>query len=780
MVKPVTVSAENELALERPPYGLAGLVALLLLVLYVATIGPTTQFWDTSEYIAAAKVLGIPHPPGNPLFVLLASVWGMLPIAASYALRINLLAATTSALASGFLFLVADRFLRDTMAAPQWVRRATAFAGVFVAATSFTVWNQSTANEKVYTVSLLSIALVLWITVHWGDDTPGPHRDRWLVLIGYLLTLGSTNHMMGVLVTPAVGIYVLGTDLREATRPWVLAMGFAFALAVTGAWSALVDGPAELKFAILAGAVALAVYTAVRDSREFARPMLYIAIGAVAVGISLNYTFLPIRANHFPPINEGEPTNWQSLLAVLNRDQYAKPPLSMRQADFASQLANYWQYFTWQFARDWGAPVRAVLAAVFAGIGLAGAWRQWQRSRRAALAMTALMATFTVFLIYYLNFKNGFSIRPGEDLIREVRERDYFFVGSFLLWGIWVALGFGVLVETTADFFRERFPEPLRWRVASPVLALALIPLFGNRLTAPRAGESLARDFAVDLLQSVEPNAILITAGDNDAFPLWYAQEVEGVRKDVLLPNQSLLNTKWHLRQLQRRAAFPFDSANAADPYRGRSWPDPPTDPPFDLTMEELDALPPYFQITERSIFRVGEVTAVLEAGGLERSDLATLQLMRDNLGKRPIYFSRTTAAYPDRLGLTSFLLGQGLARKLLPHPIEESDTTAMVPGLGWVDIPRTSQLLFDVYHYESAAKDRPRGWIDIPSEGIMALYGVTYLSFSQAPGLGGRDLTGGGDSLSADLAARARDIGTRILNNTSYSRNAARLTTPP
>ena len=85
--------------------------------------------------------------------------------------------------------------------------------------------------------------------------------------------------------------------------------------------------------------------------------------------------------------------------------------------------------------------------------------------------------------------------------------------------------------------------------------------------------------------------------------------------------------------------------------------------------MEELDALPPYFQITERSIFRVGEVTAVLEAGGLERSDLATLQLMRDNLGKRPIYFSRTTAAYPDRLGLTSFLLGQGLAPQAPPPP---------------------------------------------------------------------------------------------------------------
>ena len=66
MVKPVTVRAENELALERPPYGFAGLVALLLLVLYVATIGPTTQFWDTSEYIAAAKGPGHTSPAGQP------------------------------------------------------------------------------------------------------------------------------------------------------------------------------------------------------------------------------------------------------------------------------------------------------------------------------------------------------------------------------------------------------------------------------------------------------------------------------------------------------------------------------------------------------------------------------------------------------------------------------------------------------------------------------------------------------------------------------------------
>ena len=70
----------------RPPYAWAALLSGAILALYVATIAPTTQFWDTSEYIAAAKVLGIPHPPGNPLFVFVANVWGRIPLVEHYAL----------------------------------------------------------------------------------------------------------------------------------------------------------------------------------------------------------------------------------------------------------------------------------------------------------------------------------------------------------------------------------------------------------------------------------------------------------------------------------------------------------------------------------------------------------------------------------------------------------------------------------------------------------------------------------------------------------------------
>src|SRR5881392_2156863 len=200
----------------KPPYAMAAGVFVGALILYILTLAPTTQFWDTSEYIAAAYTLGIPHPPGNPLFVLMAHVFGLLPLVAGYAERINLFAAVTSAVSAGCWFLVGERWLRSIVPA-TWPRRLAALAGAIVSATSFTVWNQAVVNEKVYTLSLLSIALILWLIVRWDDQPAGQAHDHHLLLIIYLLALTATNHMMDVLVGPVVGV-LLYPPLRK-NRP---------------------------------------------------------------------------------------------------------------------------------------------------------------------------------------------------------------------------------------------------------------------------------------------------------------------------------------------------------------------------------------------------------------------------------------------------------------------------------------------------------------------------------------------------------------------------------
>ncbi len=758
---------------EKPPYLWAVGTTIVVFAIYLATLAPTTAFWDTSEYIAAAKVLGIPHPPGNPLFIILAHVFGLIPLAASYAVRINLFAAATSAAAAGLWFLVAERWLRGIVP-HRWARYAAAFAGILVGATSWTVWNQSTVNEKVYTLSLLSIAVVMWLVVRWGDDEPGTHRDRWLVLIAYVMALTSTNHLMGVLALPALAVYVLWTDWRTVLRPWAVVTFWALLLAVTGKWTDMVlSGP--LQVPLIVATLAVFGYALWKSPRD---PLVYLGLTAVIVGISLNYVWLPMRAGQFPPINEGEPVGFlsQALQDVLNRVQYGKPPLSERQATFTAQLANFWQYYSWQFAKDWGRLAGAA-TALFTLLGLGGLWALWKSDRRAGVAALALLGTLSLGLVFYMNFKYGFSQYPGEDsLPREVRERDYFFIGSFAVFGAFVALGFGAAMRGIVDFLRDRGSGVSRWVAASPVLALALIPLLGNRVTASRAGESLARDFAYDILQSVEPYGILITAGDNDTFPLWYAQEVEGIRRDVTLANLSLMNTRWHLRQLQRRETPSFDASRAAALWKPKpaesgvpltdststaagstpEWPRP-TESVFSLTTAQLDSLPEAMQVPANGGAEFGNLKIAFGQDILMLQDLATIFLIRDNMGKRPIFFSWSDGGYPDQtLGLSQYLVSQGLVRKLMPKPVVPNDSIVLSPSLGYLDLPRTEKLLWDVYHWPTAARDRPHGWVDRPSGSILQLYVVVYGGAARAFASAGR----------SDLAARADSVAREVTNN--------------
>src|SRR5256885_13729158 len=149
---------------QRPPYLFAAGVALGTLLLYVVTLAPTTQFWDTSEYIAAAKVLGIPHPPGNPLFTMLSHVWGMLPFAIGYAKRINLFAATTSAVAAGCWFLVTERWLRNIVPV-RMPRLLAAPAGAPGRAAAVTGGEPSGRDEEVDTPRPLSISPIPLVIV---------------------------------------------------------------------------------------------------------------------------------------------------------------------------------------------------------------------------------------------------------------------------------------------------------------------------------------------------------------------------------------------------------------------------------------------------------------------------------------------------------------------------------------------------------------------------------------------------------------------------------------
>src|SRR5690606_25792726 len=174
----------------------------------------------------------------------------------------------------------------------------------------------------------------------------------------------------------------------------------------------------------------------------------------------------------------------------------------------------------------------------------------------------------------------GYQFFP-ESSDHEVRERDYFFLVSFIIWGLWAGLGLMNLARRLVE----------RLRVA-PALALvplglvALVPFAANHDAAGRlhgAAGTLAADFAYHLLSSVPSYGILFTYGDNDAFPLWWAQEVAGIRRDVLVVCRALAETDWYKRQLREFPVRPFDEAAAPAIWKGLN-PVAPTHRPHSLT----------------------------------------------------------------------------------------------------------------------------------------------------------------------------------------------------
>jgi hypothetical protein len=725
--KPSAASAARPDQEYRPSYLAASIAAALVFILYLITLAPSVAMWDTGEYMAAVKVLGIPHPPGNPFFVMLGHAFASLPIPVSYAARINIMAALCSALSAGLWFLITERIVARWIA-DRWQRLVVASLATLIGATAFTVWNQSVVNEKVYTVSLLFFTIVSWLMIQWIEEPDAPRADRILILVAFLLGLGYSNHPAGFLPLPAAGLAIIMVRWRTLLR-WKLVL---------------------------------------------------IALGALVLGLT-PFIFEPVRAAYFPAINEGAPTACTThieasctfseltkdrLMSNINREQYGAKV--GRGAPYTAQVGMWWLYFKWQWLRDSHEVMQGlqfVVAFLFLALGLLGGYVHWDRDRKTFWYFGPLMFTMTLALIYYLNFKYGWSQSPelGNTVDREVRDRDYFYIWSFSAWGVWAAIGLSFIWEQLAYVFggepiqEDKAPKkaapartwPTRrgFQLAAPILLIALIPLFANWRFASRAGNYFTQQWAHDYLNSLEPYAIVITNGDNDTFPLWYAQEVEGVRRDVTVAVTTYLDTDWFVRQMIRRPVETYDAAKGPAIYRNQVW-KKPSGPPLKMSFADADAIPEYIQITQPQIFRQGNMTLNIQPGYLVRHDLVTLRLIKDALPERPIYVSTGGG---QTLGLDPYLISQGFVQKLVDHPVANSPGIVQISGLN-LDVPRTKALWDTVYHAPEALI-KEGDWIDRASFGIPYTYAFTGAILKEA-------MLATGDTKSADtIMNRVRAI---------------------
>jgi hypothetical protein len=691
-------------------------VAALVLLVYILTLAPTVTFWDAGEFIAAAKTLGIPHPPGTPLFVMIAHVWAMLFPVGEYAVRTNLLSALLSSAGAGFFFLIAHESIRAVSTdleerTARLLRLGGAAAAAMLGAFTFTNWQNSNETE-VYAVSTFSIAAMCWLAHVWRRYRGTERAPRVLLLIVYLAGVSIGNHLLALLAGPAVIMFMASTLWSApAADPVQRRAEWGQVAVVAGVWALLIGTGLGSSGLIAIGGLCFlgaAVFAYLGGAGGFALLTLLIA----AIGVT-PYLYLYIRSGQNPPINEAAPDTFEALLAVIRRAQYPpRTPLDdptvshgpdnpgRTLALLGIQLADYFVYFVWQWAKSAAALVQVVVTLVFFSLGVRGSLAQRRADRPAWWLLLLLFLVTGLGLVIYMNFRPGFarwfdSYPAGT--AHEVRERDYFFVVSFIVWGIWAGMGLAVL----ARGLHARWASARR--LAPTVFLLAAVPLTLNWSAASRrqgADARLAADFAYDLLNTVPPYGILFTYGDNDTFPLWWAQEVAGIRQDVTVICLALANTDWYMRQLRDAPARPVNQ-NALPPlWRGALMPKPDR-PLHTMTDSMIAAAMSGYVVPEDQPVSLGPLTRTLKAGSfLLPNDILTLSVVQHNVGQRPIVWAITSGKGFGGLG--EYVVQQGLGfalRTARPDTTSPSLDLRRLAGAP-LDIPTTERLLWETYRY--------------------------------------------------------------------------------
>jgi Protein O-mannosyl-transferase TMEM260-like len=701
---------------ERPPYRAALAVAAAVLAVYVVTLAPTVTFWDAGEFIAAARTLGIPHPPGTPLFVMIAHTWGLLVPLGEFAYRTNLLSALFSASGAGFLFLVVHQSTRGVVEGlPEGSARALRLGGAATAALlgafTFTNWQNSNESE-VYTVATFTTGAMAWAAMLWRSRRHTGRGERFLLLIVYLAGISIGNHLLALLAVPGVLLFLVAT-LRHDPAPQAerRRTEWGQVAVLAGVWALLVGTGLGNIGLTAVGAVcflAAAAYAALGGAGAFAGAALALA----AVGVT-PYLFLYLRSAQHPLINEADPSTLDALLAVIRRAQYPPrtpfdDPTELHGPDNPGrtltlvgwQLANYFQYFDWQWARSLGDGLRQVVTIVFLTLGLRGLWEQRRSDRAAWWLLLGIFLVTGLGLVAYMNFRPGFSLafhRWPEADDHEVRERDYFFVVSFIVWGLWAGIGAAAFAADLARRATSRL-------IAPALLLVAVVPLVLNWSKASRRhgpDARLAADFAYDLLNSAPPYGILFTYGDNDTFPLWWAQEVAGIRQDVTVVCLALANTDWYMRQLRDNPVRPVDPAQVPALWRNRIPAAPPAWPVHGMTDSMIASAMNGYLVNDSTEVRLGPVTRRLAAGSvLYPNDIVSMSIVQHNAGKRPVVWSVTAGT--GFAGLRDYVVQRGLGFEL---QTSRPDTTS--PDLDLrrlagapLHLPDTEALVYGTYRY--------------------------------------------------------------------------------
>ena len=540
-------------------------VFVLTLAVYAITLGPTTDFWDCGEYITTSHIVGVPHQPGTPLYVLVGRVFDIVlgnPDITQVALRtawaINFMSAFFSALAVMMVYLIVWELGRRMHPDARLFAHMGGVVGALFLAFSDTFWNNAIEAE-VYGLSAFMLAALTWLGIRWYDNRDEAGSNNLLLLIVYLLGLGVGFHLHTMLAHYGVFLLVfLVVLMRQASLKWPDVVLMVFGLHVFLLSTMSRDNTLVLT---MLGLYLLLVILRAAQGERFA---LW-GSGLFFLGLTVHIMML-IRAGADPEpfINQTAPDNFETLMSVIRREQYPTLGTLERKASLGFQFQYYYDYLIKQFY--WFGDGTSVLsrATTFLVPLLLAAVGLIQGFRRLWLLMLLPVVTYLFngeLLTIVLNFSAN-----------EVRDRDYFYFGAFLFMSIFIGMGATAWLRffqgkegPSADALEgagKAWAHGVDQVKASTLVLVAGAVLVGFTLYPVTPGHTkfhehdrsenrIAHEYAWNILAGLDENAIIFTNGDNDTFPIWYLQAVEHFRRDVTVVNLSLINLPWYIKQLQ-------------------------------------------------------------------------------------------------------------------------------------------------------------------------------------------------------------------------------------
>jgi len=327
---------------------------------------------------------------------------------------------------------------------------------------------------------------------------------------------------------------------------------------------------------------------------------------------------------------------------------------------------------------------------------------------------------FTTLLVLFVITGIGIIIYSNQPP-NEPRERDYVLVGSFMTFCIWIGMG----VLAIYQFLSEKIPGITPAVIAGLlVLSAPVIMGFQNFDDHSRKHHQASRDYASNFLNSVEPNAIIFTYGDNDTYPLWYAQEVENIRRDVRVVNLSLIAVDWYINKLRNKVndSAPLKLSLTEEQYRGKNRNQiffaNPRGEDMEIPMNVFEGLRSIGDprntiqgqtfISSKSFFIPVDKEKYNKLGlqpnidssewadkvyiqpgkgsnSFTKDDLAIMDVIASNFYDRPIYFAIT--CQPSKLlGLDDYVEMEGLGLRISPTKVRAKSQLPSIYGFGDID----------------------------------------------------------------------------------------------